>query len=175
MSLTDLDRCPACYGVSVCPELYSNQITVEDNGWTNLFNAKNVYYGYTKSNRRVVLKKLAHDWELEELDSGLCKRWNLPANCKPMDLVNGSNIDGKIVKLVEHGKVTQDTTMQKLILCPYAYSIYDFVQPALNAKANNRFDRMYIWTMLNINPEPIILQVTKYNILNLLILNCKAL
>lgn len=127
-----------------------------------MFNAKNVYYGYTNSNRRVVLKKLAHDWELEELDSSLCKRWNLPANCKPMDLANGSNIDEKIVKLVQNDKLsksTEVTASQKLILCPYAYSIYDFVQPALNAKANNKFDRMYIWTMLMINPEPIILQV----------------
>lgn len=57
MHLTDLNRCPACYGVSVCPELYSNQILLESgHSWSRMFNAKNVYYGFTKSNRRVVLK-----------------------------------------------------------------------------------------------------------------------
>ncbi|KOB52977.1 UPF0672 protein C3orf58-like protein [Operophtera brumata] len=143
MSLTDLHRCPACYGVSVCPELYSNQITVVDygTGWSNLFNAKNVYYGYTNSNRGVVLKKLAHDWELEELDLSLCKRWNLPVNCKPMDLANSTNIDEKIVKLVQdntRSKSNEVSVTQKLVLCPYAYSVYDFVQPALNVIPKSR-------------------------------------
>jgi hypothetical protein len=163
MNLTDLDRCPACYGVSVCPELYSNQIMLESSRhWRSFFNAKNIYYGFTRSNRRVVLKKLAHDWELKEVDSKLCKVWNLKRNCKPIHLLNGSNVDDKIIDIVKFNISWPDTEPRKgLVLCPYAYSFYDLIQPILNNKqsSNYKSDMINIWTMLSVNPEPIILQV----------------
>ncbi|CAH0403141.1 unnamed protein product [Chilo suppressalis] len=163
MNLTDLDRCPACYGVSVCPELYSNQIILESgHHWGNLFNAKNIYYGYTRSNRRVVLKKLAHDWELKELDTKLCKNWNLERGCKPVQLLNATNADERIIGLIQYNISWPDTEPRKgLVLCPYTYSFYDFIQPVLNNKKSNNYksDMINVWTMLNINPEPIILQV----------------
>lgn len=165
MRLTDLDRCPACYGVTVCPELYSNQIVMESNHhWSSMFNAKNIYYGYTKSNRKVVLKKLAHDWELRELDTNLCKIWHLKRNCKPIHLLNVSNIDERIISIVQFNLTWPDTQPRKgLVLCPYSYSFYDLIQPVLNnKKANNnnyKSDMLNVWTMLSVNPEPIILQV----------------
>ncbi|CAH2215388.1 jg22769 [Pararge aegeria aegeria] len=133
MRLTDLHRCPACYGVTVCPELYSNQITLDSSHW-NMFNAKNIYYGYTKSNRRVVLKKLAHNWELKEFDDNLCNNWRL--------------------------KLDYTEPRKGLVMCPYAYSLYDFIQSFLNNKREGyKSELINIWTMLSINPEPIILQV----------------
>ncbi|XP_063833670.1 divergent protein kinase domain 2A [Ostrinia nubilalis] len=165
MNLTDLDRCPACFGVTVCPELYSNQIIMESNHhWHSMFNAKNIYYGYTKSNRRVVMKKLAHDWELKELDSKLCKIWHLKRDCKPINLLNVSNIDEKMISIISYNISWPDSEPRKgLVLCPYTYSFYDFIQPVLNnQKSNNnnyKSDMLNVWTMLSINPEPIILQV----------------
>ncbi|KAM3961340.1 divergent protein kinase domain 2A [Aphomia sociella] len=162
MHITDLDRCPACYGISVCPELYSNQITLESKPrWMGIFNAKNIYYGYTKSNRRVVLKKLSYDWELKEFDSKMCNTWRLKRNCKPIHLLNASNMDDKIIDIVQYNLSFPDTEPRKgLVLCPYAYSIYDLVQPVLNSKKSNyKSDMINIWTMLSVNPEPIILQV----------------
>ncbi|XP_034825951.1 divergent protein kinase domain 2A-like [Maniola hyperantus] len=160
MRLTDLNRCPACYGVTVCPELYSNQITLDSNHW-NMFNAKNIYYGYTKSNRRVVLKKLAHDWELKEFDDKLCDTWHLKHSCKVIQLLNMTNIDEKLLNIVEFNLSWPDTKPRKgLVMCPYAYSVYDLIQSLLNNKRESyKSEIINIWTMLSINPEPIILQV----------------
>lgn len=161
LRLTDLDRCPACFGISICPELYSNQIALDSNSWTNIFNAKNVYYGYTKTNKRVVLKKLAHDWELKSFDSKLCEVWNKSRNCKPKELLNESNVEKQIIRSVQYNLTTPDTEPRKgLIICPYAYSVFDFIQPVFKSKNSNmKSDMINIWTMLNINPEPLILQV----------------
>ncbi|XP_059055922.1 divergent protein kinase domain 2A [Achroia grisella] len=162
MHLTELETCPACYGISVCPELYSNQIILESSHrWMGIFNAKNIYYGFTKSNRRVVLKKLSHDWELKEFDSKICKEWHLKHNCKPIHLLNASNMNEKIIELVQYNLSFPDMEPRKgLVLCPYAYSIYDLVQPVLNNKKSNyRSDMINLWTMLSINPEPVILQI----------------
>lgn len=161
MHLTDLNRCPACYGVSVCPELYSNQILLESgHSWSRMFNAKNVYYGFTKSNRRVVLKKLAQNWELQEFDTKLCKTWKLKHDCKPIDLLNISKVDEKIMSMVHYNFSWPDTEPRKgLVLCPYAYSIIDFMKPMLAKQSKS--DLINIWTVLSINPEPLILQVRK--------------
>ncbi|CAG9570969.1 unnamed protein product [Danaus chrysippus] len=159
--VTDLHRCPACYGVTVCPELYSNQITLDSSHWSNMFNAKNIYHGYTKSSRRVILKKLAHDWELNEFDSKLCSEFRLNSDCKPVQLLNMTNIDDKVLDIVEFNITWPDTEPRKgLVLCPYAFSIYDLLKPVFsNKKDNYKSEMLNIWTMLSINPEPIILQV----------------
>lgn len=159
--LTELDRCPACYGVSVCPELYSNQIALVNMGWSQYFNAKNVYYGYTRSKRRVVLKKLAHDLELKELDANLCNHWNLRPGCKTINVINATrNIHEKVIKLVAYNFTHPEMAPRKgLLMCPYPFSVFGLVQPLLNEKSTFKFDMMYIWTMLMINPEPIVLQV----------------
>lgn len=161
MFLTDLNRCPACYGISICPELYSNQVIMESSTtWSNMFNAKNIYYGYTKSNRRVILKKLAHNSELKAFDDNLCRKFKLKHNCKPVDLLNISSIDNALIKLVEYDLKIPDLNPRKgMIMCPYAYSLFDFIMPVLNSK-REQVDIINIWTMLSLNPEPVILQVS---------------
>lgn len=161
MHYADLHRCPACYGVSICPELYSSQIMLNPSHWTKFFNVKNIYYGYTKSNRKLLLKKLAHDWELKEFDASLCKTWNLDHNCKPTDLLQVTGIDKKILSLVEYNLTWPSTRPHKgLVLCPYAYGIYDLIQPLINNRGGNyKSEMLNIWTMLSLNPEPIIIQV----------------
>lgn len=161
INLTDLDRCPACYGVTVCPELYSNQIILEPHRWTNIFNAKNIYYGYTRTNRRVILKKLAHNFELKDFDSKLCSIWNLKDTCSPKSLLNLSNVNEKIIQAVAFNLSWQDIEPTKgLVMCPYVYSYSDLIRPVLkNGNGNYKAEILNIWTMLTINPEPIILQV----------------
>ncbi|CAG4938930.1 unnamed protein product [Colias eurytheme] len=161
MQITNLDRCPACYGVTVCPELYSSQIILDSTHWSSMFNVRNIFYGYTKSNRRVVLKKLAHDWEFREFDEKICKVMNLSESCNVKALLNISNIDQKVIDIVQYNLSWQDTEPRKgIVLCPYAYSIYDLLHPLLNNRNGNyKSEMINIWTMLNINPEPILLQV----------------
>ncbi|XP_038218554.1 divergent protein kinase domain 2A [Zerene cesonia] len=161
IQLTNLDRCPACYGVTVCPELYSNQIILDSTHWSSMFNVRNIFYGYTKSNRRVVLKKLGHDWEFREFDEKICKIMNLSESCNVKALLNISNIDQKVIDIVQYNLSWPDTEPRKgIVLCPYAYSIYDLLHPLLNNRNGNyKSEMINIWTMLNINPEPILLQV----------------
>ncbi|XP_053618487.1 divergent protein kinase domain 2A [Plodia interpunctella] len=161
LQLIELSRCPACYGVSVCPEIYSNQILLESEySWTRMFNAKNIYYGFTKSNRKVVLKKLSHSWELKEFDSKLCQTWGLKKNCKPTDLLAVKGVDEKIKSLVAYNLSVPETKPRKgLVYCPYSYSIHSLLLPVFSAQQTDyRSDIINIWTMLSINPEPIIIQ-----------------
>lgn len=170
MSLTDLNRCPACYGISVCPELYSNQIRLDvSDRWSGIFNAKNIYHGVTKFNRRVLLKKLAHDWELRAFDAKLCKTFGLQENCKPIQLINMSSLEKKLIETVQYNFTYPESKPRNgLIMCPYAHSLYDLIGPILG-KTKHQIDMLYVWTMLNINPEPIILQVFYFFILSLLL------
>lgn len=161
MKLTNVQRCPACYGLTVCQELYSNEISLETNGWYNIFNAKNIYYGYTKSNRKVVLKQLAHDWEFKNFDLKFCKRWKLNRNCQPKQVINTSNIDEKILKIVKYNlSWLYDEPRKGLVMCPYATSFYELLHSVPDAhKEYLNSHKINIWTMLMINPEPLILQV----------------
>lgn len=169
LRLTDLSRCPVCYGISICPELYSNQIVLEEHRWQDLiFNVKNIYHGYTKSDRKVILKKLAFDKELDKFDSNLCKTFNLNKNCKPMDLLNVTNINKKIIDIVDFNLTRFRASTQPrtgLTFCPYSEGIHDFLKPILDKKVGKQYnsDLLNIWTMLSLNAEPIILQVRIFN------------
>lgn len=160
MRLTDLNRCPACYGISLCGQMYSDQVVLESSlsRWSRLFNAKNIYHGYTKAGKQVLLKKLAHDSELKHFDLKLCESWGMK-NCQPKDLINASNITNHIEKLVEYNLSWPDTTPRKgLVFCPYTMGLKDFLKPVITKKSTSA-DFINVWTMLSINPEPIILQV----------------
>lgn len=161
--LCEIHRCPACYGISLCPEIYSNQIILEPSDWSSIFNAKNIYYGYTKSNRRVVIKKLAHDWELKRFDATLCKHWNLKHNCKPNHILNATNIKKELVNSVTYS-INQPGAEARmgLIMCPNGSSILDFLKPL--HPGTTVADLINLWTMLKLNPEPILLQVTFYQL-----------
>lgn len=159
--LSEIHRCPACYGVSLCPEIYSNQITLDRNHWSYIFNAKNIFYGSTKSSRRVVIKKLAHDRELKKFDSTLCNFWKLKRNCIPKHIlsVNTTNIEREIVRLVSYDLSQPESEPRKgLVMCPYASSILEFLKP-LQQKNTQKSDLINLWTMLELNPEPIVIQV----------------
>ena len=69
----EIEKCPACYGDDLCPEFIHGNIEISNqNFWTVVFNAKNVYFGLYKGHD-VVLKKLAHTKELETFDRKLCE------------------------------------------------------------------------------------------------------
>ncbi|VVD03527.1 unnamed protein product, partial [Leptidea sinapis] len=128
--------------------------------WSYVFNAKNIFYGLTRTNRKVVLKKLAHNWEFDEFDSKICKTWNLSQDCNPNQLLNVTNVDAKILDIVNLNLSWPGEEPRKgLVLCPYSYSLYDLLNPVFYPKRNHKAELLNIWTMLSLNPEPIILQV----------------
>ncbi|EFX71406.1 hypothetical protein DAPPUDRAFT_327242 [Daphnia pulex] len=66
----ELKKCPACYGVMLCPAFLMGDIVPET--WSRfkaaqLLNTKNVYFA-TFKDKHVVMKKLGHDPQLEQLD-----------------------------------------------------------------------------------------------------------
>ena len=82
----DVLKCPACYGEHLCPDFLKKDIVLTD--WTQykilsrVANAKNVFRGvWGDEKKKVVLKKLAHDHELDELDEKLCSEENSVAQC----------------------------------------------------------------------------------------------
>ena len=69
-------KCPACFGENLCPEIYTGAF--KPTRWTQyriskLLNSRNVYYGILSKEHQVVAKKLAHDWELQDLETKICQ------------------------------------------------------------------------------------------------------
>lgn len=75
--VTKIASCPACYGIDMCPQFIKETIVLTN--WTSytllsyFFNAKNIFYARFKD-QPVILKKLAHNHELEEVDWQLCNQ-----------------------------------------------------------------------------------------------------
>jgi len=67
--LTEAWKCPACFGSDFCLTISSGDVRLRP--FISWINAKNVYFGRWEG-RPVALKKLGHDWELNELDVRLC-------------------------------------------------------------------------------------------------------
>lgn len=66
--------CPACYGTDLCYAFTgqsNSKLQLQPSLWNRFLNTKNIYYG-TLDNKRVVLKKLASDWELSLFNSFVC-------------------------------------------------------------------------------------------------------
>ncbi|XP_008478262.1 deleted in autism protein 1 homolog [Diaphorina citri] len=79
IDLTELNKCPFCYGKTACTNLFNGNIKM-NSSTSNIFynlinlvlNSKNVYYGSYKhqsSYKDIVVKKLANDNELKNFDT----------------------------------------------------------------------------------------------------------
>ena len=89
--ILDVPKCPACFGENLCPQFLKGNIVLTN--WTRvtllskLFNAKNTYYGRFQGSP-IILKKLAHDYELDKLDKTLCQILQKSNGCENV----GTNI-----------------------------------------------------------------------------------
>lgn len=55
---------------------------------------------------------------------------------------------------------------KRLMVCPYAKIIYEIIKPFVHKLSPQyEIDLMSVWTILTVNPEPILLQVPIYLIL----------
>ncbi|KAH0564548.1 hypothetical protein KQX54_012749 [Cotesia glomerata] len=76
LELTELSKCPACYGTTACAKIFDSDLKFEFydlfTTLSHLFAAKNVFYA-TLEDTRVVLKKLAHDNEFYLFDRMICE------------------------------------------------------------------------------------------------------
>ncbi|GFT47692.1 divergent protein kinase domain 2A [Nephila pilipes] len=160
-----VDLCPACYGSDLCPQFYHGDISlIGISKLKYLKDSKNVFSGKFSSNR-VILKKLAHDWEIMNLDKLFCDKANLKP-CKVNEAVrlliensNNTPNDFRLMNLIKTFESSTDITR-----CPSErLLVYLFNQ--LNEKRNSiNFELMefsklgeLLYSLL-LNPEAVILQ-----------------
>ncbi|XP_012278301.1 deleted in autism protein 1 homolog [Orussus abietinus] len=170
--LTETHKCPACYGLSAC-DAVNNRIKVKHISvlalFSNLFGIKNVYYGEDEG-REVVLKKLAHTWELEAFDEMLCSQPNLRYLCTQSSQSNENsvinvedNLYANIINEVTYFAVNTDSGKFGLLVCPHSDNterlFHSVFENGLNEE-NSTF-HVHLWTLIKINPEPIILQILR--------------
>lgn len=135
ISLTDYSKCPLCYGTKLCSDIEHEKIKLEYNSFSdffyNVFSVKNVYFGSYNNNQKVVLKKLGHQNELDQIQTTLSKFTDETLILEKMLTDNKLKIcTAKTAKAVL-GKLTENYTL------------------------------MEIWTILHINAEPLILTLLK--------------
>ncbi|XP_050574615.1 divergent protein kinase domain 2A [Bombus affinis] len=166
--LTELHKCPACFGISACNYIHEIDIAFHDfySVFAYFFGVKNVFFG-SFNNSRVVLKKLAQNSELDEFDRMLCKNKRISHIC----IKNAKEIDNKVevdfhelIKKEVHVNSTK-SNFNHLKLCPTVQHLNDLLSNVYRNEKN--IDRnilhINIWVLTVLNPEPLLLQILSTN------------
>lgn len=162
--LAEIHKCPACYGVSLCHNIHKVNLLWHDLNIIlfYLFGDENVFFG-TYNQNKVVLKKLARSSELEAFDIAYCNKLQLEYPCSS---VSKEKLNRHIPDFNDHIKkiITSDFSKddsRRLRLCPTTQHIDDlFYNIYINYKHINPAEYLInLWTLVSINPEPLILQV----------------
>lgn len=164
--LTEIHKCPVCYGVSACDNILEINLLWHEVSaiFSHLFGVKNVFFG-TYNQSKVVLKKLAHSSELKAFDIALCHKFHLEYPCSNIPLENyTADFYDFIVHTITLNFSKDDTS--RLRLCPTIQHFNDlFHNVHFNNKHINSIQYLInLWTLVSINPEPLILQVICKNI-----------
>lgn len=164
-SYLETDKCPACFGHSMCTPLKNGRIKLT--GWSrvrllDIVNIKNVHTGVDlQSEEQVILKKLAHNKEFESVDEKICRDANRPKGCDVARVLQITNPGDEIRRL---GLMPKHLTkINHMFSCP-TYSMLDrmlkYYKEKLKPESPNYFtrDKLQIYATALINPEPLILQ-----------------
>lgn len=155
----ELPKCPACYGISACTNMVNGQYHLM--GWNrwrflHVLNKKNVYHA-TIEDSAVVLKKLAHNWELELLDAWLCKQAFGSKEC---------DVGAAAIALSSQNDTRKATAMSSFGVNDFSHCMnhqllgkvkdaFAKTEPLSNKHAN-------VLTLMHLNPEPLIIQTFPY-------------
>lgn len=154
-------KCPVCYGVSACHDINKISLSWHDVNAiiSHLFDVKNVFFA-TYNQSKVVLKKLAQSSELEALDVMFCKKLQLEHPCSGISLDRYiADFSNRIRETLTFDFSKDDSS--RLRLCP---TIQHFDELFHNVHLNNKYIdptqySINFWTLVSLNPEPLILQV----------------
>lgn len=160
-SFLETTKCPACYGMSLCNSFFNEHASFD--GWSKVrlldtVNIKNVHYG-TFLDRKVVLKKLAHNDELKAIDEKICIGAGRLAGCDLAHLTFSS----KLFKMVKETDLAPEHLkgLGDLFRCP-SNRLVDRVWEMYKEKkpnTNTYHDRMMFLTTAMVSSEPLLLQV----------------
>lgn len=164
IQLAEIHKCPACYGVSVCHNVHKMNISWHFSTILfYLYGTESVFFGAYNQNK-VVLKKLAQPSELKTLDIVYCKKLHLEYPCSKNVFKEKLNrhvadFDDLIKKIIASDFSEDDSS--RLRLCPTTRHIDElFHNIYLNYRHTNPIEYLInLWTLVSINPEPLILQV----------------
>ncbi|KAF2898964.1 hypothetical protein ILUMI_07225 [Ignelater luminosus] len=151
INLCALEKCPFCYGTDLCDEFengkFEFKISSFENVIANLFSVKNVYYAIYK-NRSVVLKKLAHDYELDELDQFIHENYV------------GSRISNKDILEILYPKgdlIGNNYVVENFHLCTHKTAENFFQQIKWYEDPNEVIEQ--VWYTIKVNVEPLLLKI----------------
>lgn len=159
------DKCPACYGHSLCWAFKDNQIKLK--GWSQVrlldfVNIKNVHFAeHSEHGQTMVLKKLAHDKELDEIDEKLCQDALRPVGCDIARVLMRTNTGDEIRRLGLLPKHLKGTA--SMFSCP-TYNLIDKVMESYKEKLKPdnpevmTRDKLQLYVTAITNPEPLMLQ-----------------
>ncbi|KAL7307710.1 hypothetical protein TKK_0000386 [Trichogramma kaykai] len=168
VSLTEKERCPLCFGTSACPAIENNEVVLEYPDFysifNNLFGVKNVYYGNFR-NRKVVIKKLAHQSEWIDFNKQVCADPTLSQFCST-NSKESSKVPIDFNKMVMKELSNPDLTdlHQKMRLCPTVSNVDKLLRNVetshLRSKENQMHEHFaHVWSALMINPEFLMVQI----------------
>lgn len=163
--LLNSDKCPACFGGSACGLFYYNQIQFSGASKFRILdriNPKNVHYAQlAHSTKTLMVKKLATDSELREVDSQICKDANRPEGCDVARVITITNTAFPLNKNPLTPTILQKTG-SFMFNCP-SYRLLDRVWTYFKEykKKSDIFiaDKVQLLFTSMVNPEPMILQV----------------
>lgn len=163
-------KCPICYGDDWCSILmahanewhidYEWNVLATTRMWQSLINIKNVFVlaHNLDSNRKMVLKKLAHNDELSQFD--LNEQTCHNSKCLTNLLLNRNIILNKKLTYKELKSINNDLNIE-LLSC-FSDRLVDILY-GTSPKIESFMDfNLNMLTKLKINPEPLILQVYNY-------------
>ncbi|XP_014217218.1 deleted in autism protein 1 homolog [Copidosoma floridanum] len=161
--ITEREKCPACFGVSLCQDIDDNKIVFEysdfNSIFNNLFGVKNVYYG-KYGDTKVVVKKLAHDFEFQLFDDFICSNDQFDELCFRKNKRSNAitNFYRSILRDLEDARF--DDPHVKLRICPTVGRANKLLGKIGDSAKNANYYK-YLWSFIKINPEPIFLQLLR--------------
>ncbi|XP_078042381.1 divergent protein kinase domain 2A [Augochlora pura] len=163
--LTELHKCPACFGTSACGYIDKVDITPHNlySVFSYFFGAKNVFLARLNDND-IVLKKLAHSFELNQFDRMLCENQSFSRICtsnskESVNEINNVDFDELIRQEVDLDFTKDD--LSRLRVCPNGQRLSNLLQRVYrnNEYVNKQTLNVNIWTLIVLNPEPLLLQI----------------
>ena len=169
-SLLNIDKCPACYGGTACGMFYYKQIELSGMSkfrYLDIINGKNVHHGTMRPDgREIIIKKLATDTQLRELDEKLCIEAKRPIDC---DIARVITRTDKVLPFRTEPlspKHLKDTGAF-MFNCP-SYRLLDRVWAYFQEYKKKReifmSDKVQIFYMATVNPEALLVQVRFFSV-----------
>ncbi|XP_064087734.1 divergent protein kinase domain 2A-like [Macrobrachium nipponense] len=162
-NLVDLHTCPACYGQSHCSSMFEKETfnrnirltSYSQVKYMNYINIKNVYYAKF-GEEHVVLKKLAHDSELREIDEKFCKASKLPHNCNVSQAIKiiVTRAGNDIFQVIRNNKVLFEES--DAVKCSHDRNILKLYE-AFARTDSGPYHIHHFLTMLAVNMEPLLI------------------